>query len=55
MQPAVVDVVLGEWGHRLRSFPQRQVAIVGLTYHEVVQLLWRSIMVLHLDMEKAKD
>lgn len=47
----MVDVVLGEGGHWLRSFPQRQVAIVGLTYHKIMQLLWRSVMILNLDMQ----
>lgn len=51
VQPAVVDVVLGEGGHRLQSLPQRQVAVVGLTDHKVVQLLWRGVMVLNLDMK----
>lgn len=51
VQPAVVDVVLGEGGHWLRSFPQRQVAVVGLTDHKVVQLLWRGVMILNLDMQ----
>jgi len=50
VQPAVVDVILGEGGHWLRSFPQCQVAVVGLTDHEVVQLLWRGVMILNLDM-----
>lgn len=51
VQPAVVDVVLGEGGHWFRSLPQRQVAIVGLTYHQVVQLLWGGVMILNLDTE----
>lgn len=51
MQPAVVDVVLGEGGHWFWSLPQRQVAIVGLTDHQVVQLLWRGVMILNLDTE----
>lgn len=50
VQPAVVDVILGEGGHRLQSLPQRQVAVVGLTDHKVVQLLWRGVMILNLDM-----
>lgn len=50
VQPAMVDVVLGEGGHWLRSFPQCQVAVVGLTNHKVVQLLWRGVMILNLDM-----
>ena len=48
MQPVVVDVVLGERSHRFWSFPQRQVAIVRLTNHKVVQLLWRGVMILNL-------
>lgn len=48
MQSAVVDVVLGERSHRLWSFPQHQVAVVGLTNHKVVQLLWRGVMILNL-------
>lgn len=50
VEPAVVNVVLGEGGHRLWSLPQCQVAIVGLTDHEVVQLLWRGVMILNLDV-----
>lgn len=49
MQPSVVDVVLGEGGHWLWSLPQRQVAVVGLTDDEVVQLLRRGVMVLNLE------
>lgn len=50
MQPAMVDVVLGERGHWFWSLPQRQVAIVGLTDHQVMQLLWRGVMILNLHM-----
>lgn len=46
----MVDIVLCEGRHWLRSFPQRQVAVVGLTDHKVVQLLWRGVMILYLDM-----
>lgn len=49
VQPSVVDVVLGEGGHWLWSLPQRQVAVVGLTDDEVVQLLRRGVMVLNLE------
>jgi len=50
VQAAVVDVILGEGGHRLQPLPQRQVAVVWLAEHKVVQLLWRGVMVLNLDM-----
>lgn len=50
VQPTVVDVILGEGRHRLRSLSQRQVAVVGLTYHIIVQLLWRIVVILNLDM-----
>lgn len=33
VQPAVVDVVLGEGGDRFWSLPQRQVAVVGFADH----------------------
>lgn len=49
VQPSVVDVVLGEGGHWLWSLPQRQVAVVGLTDDEVVQLLRRGVVVLNLE------
>lgn len=49
VQPAVVDVVLGEGGDRLWSLPQRQVAVVGFADHQVVQLLRTSVGILNLE------
>lgn len=49
VQPAVVDVVLGEGGHRLGPLPKRQVAVVGFADHQVMQLLWTSVVVLNLE------
>lgn len=55
VKPAMVDIILGERGHWFWSFPQCQVAIVGLTEHKIVQLLWRSVMILNLGMDITKD
>lgn len=52
VQPAVVDVILGEGGHRFWSLPKRQIAIVGFTDHQVMQLLWRGVVVLNLEERK---
>lgn len=49
VQPAVVDVVLGEGGHWFRPLPERQVAVVGFADHQVMQLLWAGVVVLHLE------
>lgn len=46
----MVDVILGKGSHRLWSLAQRQVAIVWLTDHKVVQLFWWGVMILNLDM-----
>ena len=53
MQPPVVDVILGEGRHRLRPLPQGQVPVAGLADHAVVQLLWRGVLVVHLDTVKV--
>ena len=53
VQPAVVDVILGEGGHRLRPLPQGQVPVAGLADHAVVQLLWRGVLVVHLQTVKV--
>lgn len=50
----MVDVILGERGHYLRSFSQSQVAIVGLTDHKVVQLLWWCVVILNLKKKKKR-
>lgn len=52
VQPAVVDVILGERGHWFWSLPKRQVAIVGFTDHQVMQLLWRGVVILNLEQRK---
>lgn len=49
VQPVVVDVILGEGCHWFWSLPQSQVAVAGLTDDQVVQLLWRGVMVLDLE------
>lgn len=49
VQPAMVDIILSEGRHWLRSLPECQVAVGGLTDHKVVQLLWRGVVILHLD------
>lgn len=49
VQPAVVDVILGEGGHRLGSLPKCQVAVVGFTDHQVMQLLRTSVVILNLE------
>lgn len=46
----MVDVILGEGGHRLWSLPECQVAVIGLTDDKVVQLLWRRVTILNLNM-----
>lgn len=51
----MVDVILGERGHYLRSFSQSQVAIVGLTDHKVVQLFWWRVMILNLKKNKKES
>lgn len=48
VQPTVVDVILGEGRNWFWSLPQSQVAIVGLADDQIVQLLWRGVMVLNL-------
>lgn len=54
VQPAVVDVILGEGGHWFWSLPKRQIAIVGLTDHQVMQLLRRGVVILHLEERKQQ-
>jgi len=54
VEPAVVHVVLGEGGHRLRPLPQGQVAVAGLADHAVVQLLRRGVVVVHLEGERER-
>lgn len=49
VQPAVVDVILGEGGDRLWSLPERQVAVVGFIDHQVMQLLRTSVGILNLE------
>lgn len=48
VQPVVINVILGKGSHWFWSFPQSQVAVVGLTDDQVVQLLWWGIMILNL-------
>lgn len=54
VQPAVVDVILGEGGHWFWSLPKRQIAIVGFTDHQVMQLLWRGVVILNLEERKQQ-
>lgn len=45
----MVDIILGEGGDRLWPLPKRQVAVVGFTDHQVMQLLWTSVLTLSLE------
>lgn len=46
----MVDVVLGKGSHWLWSLSKCQVAVIGLTNDKVVQLLWRRVTILNLNV-----